>query len=255
MARPAYMDFQPRLIKGNAHQLAWLDESTLVKNGHQSQAIQRESDALKFVRQHTSIPVPEVYDTQCGEHGGKLVMQALPGKTLEEAWPIMSEASRTKTKAQLTAYFAQLRSLQQPSPGWIGSCNRGPAYDHRVNNGWPCGPFDSVAAFHDFLVRPVANCPKPELVETFRRALTQSDDCKIVFTHADFCSEHVLLDPRTGDVTGIVDWEMAGWWPDYWEYNKARYGKGDNPWWVGLLHEVMPSYERECKLDKELEPF
>ena len=265
----------PRLSRVTVRQLKQLNDSTLIKEGT-SQAIQRESDALKFVRQHTSLPVPEVRDTiiiddgdPINYHASKILMQALPGLRLTLAWPSMSEAARRTTRAELAAYFAELRGLRQqpddadfsnsrssveaPGAGWIGSCTHGPVYDHRVNNGWPCGPFDSVSSFHDFLVRPVARCPKPELVKRFRDQL--SDDHSVVFTHADFAGDHVLVEPDTGHVTGIVDWEMAGWWPAYWEYNKSRHGWRTDPWWVELLHEIMPAYEKEWRVDMDLSDF
>lgn len=28
---------------------------------------------------------------------------------------------------------------------------------------------------------------------------------------------------KNGRVAAIIDWEMAGWYPEYWEYAKAFY--------------------------------
>ena len=30
------------------------------------------------------------------------------------------------------------------------------------------------------------------------------------FIHADLSQENILVDPSTGAITGIIDWEMAG---------------------------------------------
>ena len=38
-----------------------------------------------------------------------------------------------------------------------------------------------------------------------------------VFTHADIAPRNVMVDEQNM-VTGILDWESAGWYPDYWEY-------------------------------------
>ncbi|KAI9750579.1 MAG: hypothetical protein M4579_006409 [Chaenotheca gracillima] len=104
-----------------------------------------------------------------------------------------------------------------------------------------------------FLVRPVAKCPKPELVKKFRDALR--DDYQIVFMHGDFSWDHILVMKDTGQVTSIVDWEMAGWSPEYWEYNKSRHGRRTAPWWIELLHEIMPSYENQWRVDMDLSDF
>ncbi|KAF4166919.1 hypothetical protein CNMCM6936_005828 [Aspergillus lentulus] len=45
--------------------------------------------------------------------------------------------------------------------------------------------------------------------------LPRSDCC--VFTHADIAPRNVKIDEQN-TVTGILDWEWAGWYPDYWEY-------------------------------------
>lgn len=51
----------------------------------------------------------------------------------------------------------------------------------------------------------------PHLIPKYRHRLP--DDDEIVFAHGDISWEHVLVDPSTGHVTGIIDWEMAGFWP------------------------------------------
>lgn len=54
--------------------------------------------------------------------------------------------------------FNSSESWNLRSQGWIGSCTKqGPAYDHRLNNGRPCGTFASVREFHDFLIAPWSN--------------------------------------------------------------------------------------------------
>ena len=43
----------------------------------------------------------------------------------------------------------------------------------------------------------------------------------IVFTHGDFLPRNIIVKDRK--VVGILDWEMAGWYPEYWEYCKIMY--------------------------------
>lgn len=86
--------------------------------------------------------------------------------------------------------------------GLDGSCSGGPAYDHRLDNMSTCAPFASLAKFNDFLVAPVKNCPRPELVAKYRNML--SDESYILFAHADISRENILVDPETGSVTGTA---------------------------------------------------
>jgi len=233
-----------------------MEDSKYVKHGTSHQ-IQREVEAIQFVCRHTSIPTPtvlEVYvDDDVTSSSSWFSMSEITGCPLTIAWPNMKEEARRTTQADLHKYLQELRSIAPPSPISIGSCNDGPAYDHRLNNGYPCGSFTSEAEFNDFLVAPVARCPKKELVNYYRQQL--ADDHGVVFTHADLCGEHILVEQSTGRITGILDWEMAGWWPSYWEYTKSRYGDRYQPWWKSLMASVLVSCERELQIEEDLQQF
>lgn len=206
-------------------------EGTYFKRGTGRQ-VHREVEAMEFVRQRTSIPIPSVFEIYVNENDASpsswFSMSAIPGSPLTDAWPSMNEEARRATQADLRSYLHELRTVPSPTPAYVGSCSGGSAYDHRLNNGYPCGPFASVSDFHDFLVVPVARCPRQELVIYYRQQL--ADNHGVVFTHADLCGDHIFVEPTTGRITGIIDWEMAGWWPTYWEYTKSRFGSRYQTW-------------------------
>jgi hypothetical protein len=108
-----------------------------------------------------------------------------------------------------------------------GSIRRGPIYDRAINPEYrpEAGPFDSVKEFHDWFTalfkRPM---PDPESVpiEPFRPDL--SDDSSIVFTHGDLHPSNIILSlSEPTQIIAIIDWEQAGWLPEYWEDRKAHY--------------------------------
>lgn len=43
----------------------------------------------------------------------------------------------------------------------------------------------------------------------------------VFFAHADLNPANVLI--HNGRLSGFVDWEFAGWYPEHWEYTKACY--------------------------------
>lgn len=218
--------------------------------------LRREVEAMKYVRSRTSVPIPAVLDVHLDEdadEAGWFIMECLSGRELGDAWTTMGVRAREQTMLQLKSYLEQLHRLQPPAPGWIGSCSGGPAYDHRLNNMSTCGPFASVGEFHDFLVAPVNQCPRPECVAKYRRLLP--DTHGIRFAHADLSWENILVDPETGNITGIIDWEMAGFWPEWWEFRKALFGARSQPWWLSLLRKVMQEHLTETEADMELEMF
>ena len=72
---------------------------------------------------------------------------------------------------------------------------------------------------------------------------------RIYFTHADLNVENILILRSTSSaiISGIIDWEQCGWYPEYWEYCKMQLG---NPWdheWstLGFASRSMRTYEEE----------
>ena len=50
-----------------------------------------------------------------------------------------------------------------------------------------------------------------------------------VFTHADIAPHNILVDDK-GQITGILDWELAGWYPEYWEYANIMKPTNEMDW-------------------------
>jgi hypothetical protein len=63
------------------------------------------------------------------------------------------------------------------------------------------------------------------------------------------------VDEITGDVTGLIDWEMARFWPEWREYRKALFGGRCQGRWLEIVEEIMPSYRKEFEIDTELKMF
>lgn len=51
--------------------------------------------------------------------------------------------------------------------------------------------------------------------------------------------------PGSQGVVSIIDWEQAGWYPEYWEYCKAMYGVlYDHEWHTeGWVEKVLAPHE------------
>lgn len=52
----------------------------------------------------------------------------------------------------------------------------------------------------------------------------------IVMTHGDFSPRNIIV--QGSKVVGIVDWEMSGYYPEYWEYVKAMYRPAWESDWI-----------------------
>lgn len=194
---------------------------TTVRKVGEADLIRREAEAMDYVKNNTSIPIPTVLEVHLDDvlnsQTSWIRMQRLSGLELGTAWPQMDDHARSETICELRSHLDQLRRLRPPADAErrIGSVSGGPAWDHRLSNMKTCGPFKSVAEFHDFLVAPVQQCPRPELVAIYRSQLAETDTCAVCFAHADLSWENILVDASTGKIQGILDWGMAGFWPDW----------------------------------------
>lgn len=88
--------------------------------------------------------------------------------------------------------------------------------DHRLLDG-KCGPINAEADFNDHLVHKYVS---PETRNSIASA--HSRQHHYFFTHADLHPSNILIDQ--GRLSAILDWECAGFFPEYWEYTKAMYG-------------------------------
>ena len=70
---------------------------------------------------------------------------------------------------------------------------------------------------------------------------------RIVWTQGDFKWHNFLLDDD-GHLSGFLDWEGAGWYPEHWEFVTGLRGSG-NAWWnqvVNAMGGERYAAEMEC---------
>ncbi|KAG8631418.1 hypothetical protein KVT40_000558 [Elsinoe batatas] len=138
------------------------------------------------------------------------VMQRMPGQDLEHAWPDMSEAARTRVATQIKAMVEELRAIKQDDGPWVGTCSRGSLSVPRGTDAITAGPFESVRDFHDFLNIPIRQHFPAERAQRLRAVYT--DTCQVYFSHGNLIPEHIFVVPESGDITGVIDWDSAGFW-------------------------------------------
>ncbi|QDS70316.1 hypothetical protein FKW77_008407 [Venturia effusa] len=194
---------------------------------------ENEGHALLFIEKNLSIPAPRLHAMYY--EAGKLymVMDLMPGRNLELHWPDLSNDEKISIAGDLRQICDQMRGL--PSPGFFGSVNGGPLLhrffltmhkDPRIT-----GPFKTEQEFGSALALRsqenwACNNRRGWISEFFARHLPAAlKDHRSTFTHSDLHRQNILVDKvATSDgvgrfvVSGIVDWESAGWYPSYWEY-------------------------------------
>jgi aminoglycoside phosphotransferase len=220
----------------------------VVKVGRGVDRFRDEVALMEFVKQSTSIPIPEVFGFHHNEDDECFIfMSYVEGCTLESSWPSLGLEDRKTIESQLAGYIAELRSLPCPNPVALGSLATHFCRDSRRMERI-CQSISSERQFNEFLGK-----------FTFRRdsefaRMLQSclkDNHRIVLTHGDLQPRNIFVQ---GDrVTGIIDWELGGWYPEYWEYVKGAVPvKGCEGWWQHL-DCITGKYPMEWAIDLHLD--
>ena len=201
--------------------------------------VSNEAAALRFLRENTTIPVPKVYNTT----ETSITMEFVEGSTLEEAWKDLSDIEIAAIGEQLRDYLTQLRSLRGP---FIGSFDGGPAVDCRVfvNEG---GPSRTVPEYIDFVLSDPPNWPGAAPMHSIVRSQMRPH-YDVVFTHGDLEPVNILVEESR--IKAIIDWEYAGYYPEYLGYVSALRGTTWRPPYYATLLDIFPQrYDTEYVAD------
>ncbi|KAK8121791.1 hypothetical protein PG984_010461 [Apiospora sp. TS-2023a] len=183
-----------------------------VKYGSKVTIAEAETQAMVYEKLRDQVPVPEVYGWVEDEGQRFIYMSLVEGDTLANMWPSMNEAQRQDVCKELKGMVGAWRALVGHEPDmsqYIGSMGGQPLNEVFLHDDPRLiGPFQGDDAVHDF------------------QAVCDIDiklDVKPVFTHNDLVPVNIMLTPGPNPkVAAVVDWGQAGWYPDYWEYCKAR---------------------------------
>jgi aminoglycoside phosphotransferase len=212
-----------------------------------------EAAALRLVAEKTTIPVPKVYCAFQNKGITYIVMQRIDGEPIGKNWEAKPESERESLLEQLKGYFDQLRAIPHPRPATIAAADMGSLYDYRLPNGSPgYGPFNDKDEFHLFLrnnVKNVDGFQDEELKLKIERLISLQDEQhhKITFTHGDASSSNYLV--KEGKVVAFIDFEMAGFLPEYWEYTTAMNVNPYDEFWQKEIGKFLVSYPRELEME------
>ena len=220
-----------------------------LKSGHVVRLA--EAHALEYITKNTSVPVPRLYMSFEDAKTGKryMLMSRLKGKLLMDAWSTMSEETRCNVLAELRGYMQQIRALKPPLLGHIGAVDYTHLEDERTWDG-RFGPFNSPEEFH--LASRVGAIDKsyfPEMGDDLQKVIDQqsSREYPICLTHGDLAFYNIMV--KNGKITGIFDWEMAGWCPDYWEYVCTYYSMWKFEYHRPYIAQFLDPYPEELQTE------
>ncbi|KAJ5349883.1 hypothetical protein N7541_007610 [Penicillium brevicompactum] len=200
---------------------------------------------MQFIKEHSSIPVPQVYASE-SELGDKntvgaafILMEVLPGSVAMDTLGghkahrgVIPKQHRLRFYRSVARCHVQLASLRFPKIGAIIRTH---------NGGYECGPlpglggpFDTATAFFeawadsvkfkqnkDTIKHMMQRAPIsaermlaiidnfPSQIKSMASRLSLCDKGPFPLSHEDFLHSNIMVDENTFDVTGIIDWEGA----------------------------------------------
>jgi aminoglycoside phosphotransferase len=170
----------------------------------------------KFVRENTSIPVASEMIAFDDDESWFVLVKRVPGVTLGSIWWDITKEEQEVYIREVGEYLKELRKFTSPVPCsiegkplrdtiFVDDDSRSRVYSSAeewavIFRDWAEGhKLDWKSKIDQF----VAEFPSPE---------------PYVLTHGDLDASNIMV--HNGHVSGIIDWEYAGYYPVWWEYVK-----------------------------------
>ncbi|KAF8155483.1 protein kinase subdomain-containing protein PKL/CAK/CAK-fungal1 [Crassisporium funariophilum] len=210
----------------------------------------QEALSMDFVARNTTIRVPRVLDVFSIRGRVHIIQERFRGRILEDVWYSLSAEEKHSSMLQVKDCLDQLRALKPPHPERVQAVDGSGLIDGRLGVGvW--GPFDSHFDFHHrFLNYDVLRAQSqryPRVQEPLSKVYGKQ--YRNVFSHGDLGPHNMIW--NDGRVV-FIDWEMAGWFPEYWDYTRTYVTRGYMEDWWKMFDEVVDSYDDERELQSRL---
>ncbi|CAG7935300.1 unnamed protein product [Penicillium nalgiovense] len=214
---------------------------------HGAPQYRAEAHALSMVEKFTQIPAPKPIDVLETPNASSLLMTQVPGSPIGQLLDAITDKQVENVVFDLKRYIAQMRAIpNQVSKFQICNSTGGKILDWRIPDS-QSGElrFETEVDFHNFLTRKMTG-------DTRRRAAKlHAVSHAIVFTHGDLYPRNILAE--NGKITGIVDWENAGFFLGYWEYTKMHYTvRHVIRWLADVVDQVFEGYRNELRVENML---
>ncbi|KAG6233384.1 hypothetical protein E4U26_002382 [Claviceps purpurea] len=214
-------------------------------------SLANEFAALQLVRRHTNIHVPSALDLVSDSEDSYLLTTTVRGVPLGRCIDTLSHDEVTTLVGDLQKCLSELRAIpKEVAPKYAITNVLGTAcYDGRLiigsvydaARGDYFGPFVDEDDFNNTL-----RCiPLPNVVH--------SSGHEIVLTHGDLNLRNIMM--HNGRLSGIIDWETCGWFPDYWDYTKAHFITMLHRRWLRIVDTVfakLGNFEAELAVESQI---
>ena len=165
-------------------------------------------------------------------------MEHIKGATLENKLTNneLNETDINNICSQLKGYVEELRSIKG---SYIGTINNKPINDIMFGE---IGPYRDETSLNTQIINNVNQALQNYYAEFIKNIFLSGGKHSFNLTHGDLTPRNIILD-ESNKIVGIIDWESAGYLPEYWEYAKSRIGVSwNNIWFSKIEMFLMPYY-------------
>lgn len=209
-----------------------------------------EYHSLQYLADHAcDLPVPRPHGLIMLGSFCAMFMSYIPGVTLDKAWPSLSHEAKLYLQKQLDIIFSRLRALRQDDgPGLGGVCGEG-VKDYRIMEVFAYKGITTARGFDElqFSAKHRASSCYVKLLRSFLEEQNKTLQGS-VFTHGDLKKSNVMVEQDPTDanaytITGVVDWEDSGFYPEYYECTTLSNGQSimhDDDWYLYVPDCISP---------------
>ncbi|KAG9228321.1 hypothetical protein BJ875DRAFT_250215 [Amylocarpus encephaloides] len=209
-----------------------------------------EYSSLQYLEAHSpEIPAPKPHGLIKFSNACIMLMTYISATTLESVWQSLTTDNKLFVQSKLQSIFSTLRSLKLPSGGNMGGVGGEGVQDYHLDD-HEKQHLNTISAFEDFQFSIDVLPPSPAFT-TFLRSFLPPSDKECVFTHGDLRPANIMVEQDSNGsytVSGIIDWEMSGFYPEYMESMQVLHlfnRNVENDWYHYLPHCISPARHPE----------
>ncbi|GAD98892.1 conserved hypothetical protein [Paecilomyces variotii No. 5] len=216
-----------------------------------------EAENMKFLAANSKVPVPKVHAAFRDPDTNKtyIIMEYIPGDTLHKILPSLNQVEKAMICSLVKAAITELRSI--PPPDYFGMLNRRPYLDGVF---WSegldpkiSGPFANQRDMNLAITEKLRATESDQYIRLLQNMINQTlNNHRIVFTHGDLQPKNILIERTSGGRDGcrefkisLLDWESAGWYPEFWDFCNATVACRFKPDWLELVPDILDQYTVE----------
>ncbi|PYH95627.1 kinase-like protein [Aspergillus ellipticus CBS 707.79] len=242
-------------VRTNAIKVVRVRERFAVKVGLAIPPLEAEN--MKFVAANSKAPVPKVHDHFLDPDTQRryIIMDYIPGSDLQKLLPSLKAIEKKTVSQRVKEAIDELRSI--PAQRYFGNLSHGPYTDGVLstsdNNPSISGPFEYEEQLNNGLLKRLSQKESPHYIYLLQEMVNRTlKDHKIGFTHGDLQPKNIMVerhgvleDGSTDFKITMLDWNLSGWYPEYWEFcNSTLYCQYKSDW-LELVPKLLESYPLE----------